>query len=75
MLACESRNKEQIEVYNEKSYFYHYRNLDSTEHYAKLAIEESQNDANVNAEAFNNLAFVCISKMDYQQASNLLSMQ
>jgi len=56
---------------NEKAYFYHYRNLDSTIYYAKIALAEG--DANDRSEALNHLAFVATARMDYDSAATLLS--
>ena len=57
---------------NSLSYAYHYRNIDSTEHYAKRALDASQAYADGRAEALNNLAFVSTVRMDYQRAGELL---
>ena len=50
---------------NTLSYAYHYRNIDSVEHYASSAKET--------AEGLNNLAFVKIVRMDYQAAEDYLN--
>jgi hypothetical protein len=55
---------------NDSSYDFHYRNLDSTTFYASkaynLALEHNYSDGQ--AEALNNLAFVDIVKMHYDDA-------
>lgn len=50
---------------NTLSYAYHYRDIDSVEHYA-LAAKET-------AEGLNNLAFVKIVRMDYKAAEDYLN--
>lgn len=57
---------------NSLSYFYHYKNLDSTAVYARRALALAGDYHAGRAEAFNNLAFVSIMKMDYQDAYKLL---
>lgn len=57
---------------NSLSYFYHYKNLDSTAVYARRALALAGDYHAGQAEAFNNLAFVSIMKMDYQDAYKLL---
>ena len=51
------------------AYAYHYRNLDSVEYYATL---KEGLHVGPDAEQYNNLAFVCIAKMDYAKAEQLL---
>lgn len=58
---------------NEKSYFYHYRNIDSTTYYAQRAYELSDEYSTGRAAALNNLAFVDIAKMDYSKAVKSLN--
>ncbi len=61
---------------NEISYAYHYRSLDSTEVYAQQAMKACRHYSGGRAEALNNLAFVAIAKMNYDEAYALLdSMQ
>lgn len=57
---------------NSLSYAYHYRSLDSVEHYARkaYALAEGYNDGR--AEAINNLAFVSTILMQYDEACRLL---
>lgn len=71
--ACQSEHKTQVDRLNDISYSYHYRNLDSTKHYAEKALNLSQNYDNGHAEALNNLAFVSIVRMHYDNAYKLLN--
>ena len=71
--ACQSEYKTQVDRLNDISYSYHYRNLDSTKHYAEKALILSQNYNNGHAEALNNLAFVSIVRMHYDNAYKLLN--
>ena len=57
---------------NSTSYFYHYKNLDSTSVYARKALALAGDYHAGKAEAYNNLAFVSIMKMNYQDAYKLL---
>ncbi|MDO4802315.1 MAG: DUF5112 domain-containing protein, partial [Prevotellaceae bacterium] len=69
LLACSSNSeKRYVDTLNEKSYFYHYRNIDSTTYYAQQAYKLSDNYSTGRAAALNNLAFVDIAKMDYSKA-------
>lgn len=70
--ACGSQHKDQIDKLNETSYSYHYRDLDSTMHYAEQALREADGYDAGAAEALNNLAFVCLARMQYNQAQRLL---
>ena len=70
--ACSPSDKAAVDKLNSLSYAYHYRNIDSTEHYAKRALDASQAYADGRAEALNNLAFVSTVRMDYQRAGELL---
>lgn len=67
--ACSSQNNEEADRLNDISYGYHYRNLDSTEVYARKAYTASDGYDAGKAEALNNLAFVSIARMDFQQAA------
>ena len=58
---------------NDISYSFHYRNLDSTKYYADKALNLSEDYDNGYAEALNNLAFVSIVKMNYDNAYKLLN--
>ncbi len=74
LLACSNNSeKRYVNTLNEKSYFYHYRNIDSTTYYAQQAYKLSDNYSNGRAAALNNLAFVHIAKMDYSKAVKSLN--
>jgi signal transduction histidine kinase len=70
--ACGPKNKEEVDKLNSTSYFYHYKNLDSTSVYARKALALAGDYHAGRAEAYNNLAFVSIMKMNYQDAYKLL---
>ena len=72
--ACSPSDRQAVDKLNSFSYAYHYRNLDSTEHYARLALTEAkqQQYADGQAEALNNLAFVDIIRMHYPDAHSHL---
>ena len=57
---------------NSISYAYHYRNIDSTAFYAQRAYDLSDDYSSGRAEALNNLAFVSIVQMRYDEAKQLL---
>ena len=57
---------------NSISYAYHYRNVDSTEYYAKRAYDLSADYEKGRAEALNNLVFVDIVRMQYDKAEQRL---
>ena len=57
---------------NSLSYAYHYRNIDSAQAYAVRAYELSDGYSEGRAEASNNKAFVCIVRMQYNDAEMLL---
>lgn len=71
--ACKNHQVESIDRLNEQAYAFHYRNLDSVQHYAKQALRLSDSCRADGAEAMNHLAFVCIAKMQYEQAGALLA--
>ena len=58
---------------NFQSYAYHYRHIDSTQSLALQAYKLAGNYSAGRAEALNNMAFVCIVKMQYEKADSLLS--
>lgn len=62
-----------VDRLNNISYAYHYRNIDSVETYARKAYKLSTDYGDGRAEALNNLAFVSTIRMDYEEASSLLS--
>ncbi len=71
--ACDSRDRRAVDELNDISYAYHYTNLDSTLHYARLAYDlAGDNYPSGQAEALNNQAFVDIAKMDYDCARECL---
>ena len=57
---------------NSLSYYYHYRNIDSAQAYAVRAYDLSDGYSEGRAEACNNQAFVCIVRMQYDEAEQLL---
>jgi signal transduction histidine kinase len=61
-----------VDKLNSLSYAFHYRNIDSTEYYANEAWKNSEAYCDGRAEALNNLAFVQIVRMNYEQARHLL---
>jgi len=68
LTACNLADRGQTDKLNELSYTFRYRNLDSTLYYANRAMESAKGyDAGL-AEALNNMAFVNITRMKYQQA-------
>ena len=71
--ACSRSDRPAVDKLNSLSYAYHYRNIDSTEHYAQRAYQLSEHYDKGRAEALNNLAFVDIVKMRYDQAEEYLS--
>ena len=74
LLACSSLSDRQTaDKLNSLSYTYHYSSLDSTEHYAQQALRLSSYYDDGKAEALNNLAFVRIAQMRYEEAEQLLN--
>ena len=73
LFACSDKNADEADRLNSKAYAFHYRSLDSTAVYAQRAFDVSENYADGRAEALNNLAFVHISKMEFEKASKLLN--
>jgi len=68
--ACSPSNKDEVDLLNEKSYAFHYRNLDSTYIYARKAFSLSDGYPEGKAEALNNLAFVSTIRMNYRERTN-----
>ena len=66
--ACSPSHKGEVDELNSLSYAYHYRNLDSAKVLAHRALRLADDYPAGYAEAHNNLAFVAIAKMDYEQA-------
>ena len=53
---------------NDISYAFHYKDLDSTWYYANKAFALADHYSDGKAEALNNMAFVSLAKMRYQEA-------
>lgn len=70
--ACSPKHQDEVDRLNQVSYSYHYRNLDSAKVYAERALRLASDYPAGQAEAYNNLAFVSIAKMNYPQAHQLL---
>ena len=70
--ACTRPDRQTVDKLNLQSYAYHYRNIDSTLHLAQRAYQMAENYDAGKAEALNNLAFVHIVKMEYDEAERLL---
>ncbi len=72
--ACTSKKVDkEVDKLNYISYTFHYKDLDSTFYYASRALNLADKYPSGQAEAYNNLAFVKIAKMDYKGATDLLS--
>lgn len=70
--SCSPSDRRQVDHYNSLSYAYHYRNLDSTAFFAEKAYQLAGQDNDAKAEALNNLAFVNIIRMRYDEAARQL---
>ena len=70
--ACTRPDRQTVDKLNLQSYAYHYRNIDSTLHLAQRAYQMAEGYDAGKAEALNNLAFVHIVKMEYDEAERLL---
>ena len=66
--ACSTTHHPEVDQLNDKSYAFHYRNLDSTWYYAQQAFSRSEDYDDGKAEALNNMAFVSLARMQYQEA-------
>ena len=71
--ACSPSDRQAVDRLNSLSYAYHYRNIDSTEHYAQQAYALSEHYDKGRAEALNNLAFVNLVRMQYDDAEKCLN--
>ncbi len=71
-VGCAPSDQAAVDQLNAHSYACHYRNIDSTEVYAKQALGLAASYPDGRAEALNNLAFVSMVRMDYQKADSLL---
>ena len=69
-LSCTDRTAPDVDRLNAQSYDSHYRNLDSTATYARQAfmLAKQRGYGDGQAEALNNLAFVDIATMHYDDA-------
>ena len=70
--ACSPSDRQQVDKLNSLSYAYHYRSIDSVEHYAREAFRLADGYSDGRAEALNNLAFVSTIRMCYDEASRQL---
>ena len=70
--ACSRPDRQAVDKLNTLSYAYHYRNIDSAQHYCDLAYELADGYNEGRAEANNNRAFICIVRMQYDEAEALL---
>ena len=71
--ACLRPDRQVVDRLNDLSYAYHYRQIDSTGHFAQQAYDLSGHYPAGKAEALNNLAFVHIARMEYDKAEKLLA--
>ena len=70
--ACSPVDRQRVDKLNSLSYACHYRSLDSTEHYARQALFNAVHYEDGQAEAYNNLAFASIIRMQYDLAQRQL---
>ena len=70
--ACSRPDRQAVDKLNFQSYAYHYRNIDSTEALARRSFELAENYPAGRAEALNNMAFVNIVRMRYDEAERQL---
>ena len=70
--ACSRPDRDAVDKLNTLSYSSHYRNIDSAQSYALRAYQQSEGYKDGRAEACNNLAFVYIIRMQYDEAERLL---
>ena len=70
--ACSQPDRDAVDKLNTLSYSSHYRNIDSAQSYALRAYQQSEGYKDGRAEACNNVAFVCIIRMQYDEAERLL---
>ena len=73
LCSCSHPDRQVADKLNDTSYAYHYRNVDSTEYYARRAYVCAENYDAGRAEALNNMAFVNIVRMKYDEAEKCLS--
>ena len=70
--SCQYEQKSTVDKLNALSYAYHYRNIDSTAHYARQALKLASDYKDGRAEALTHLAFVSLVSMNYAEADSLL---
>jgi len=70
--ACSPSDRQQVDKLNSLSYAYHYRNIDSTWHYASEVSRMPASSPDGQAEALNSRAFVSIIRMHYDEAQQQL---
>ena len=71
--ACSSPDRQVVDKLNSLSYACHYRDIDSTDIYAQQAYDAAEGYAAGRAEALNNMAFVSMVRMHYDQAEQQLN--
>ncbi len=71
--ACSPSRKSEVDELNDRSYAYHYRNLDSVKVLAQRALKLSGDYGEGYAEACNNMAFVAMAKMRLDEAKQWLA--
>ena len=72
-MGCSTKGiQQEADLFNKQAYDFHYRNLDSTEVYAKKAFTLSVDYPAGRAEALNNMAFVQMARMEYAKAEETL---
>ncbi|WP_033147920.1 DUF5112 domain-containing protein [Prevotella sp. P6B1] len=71
--ACSRPDRQAVDKLNDRSYAYHYRQIDSTEALARRSYELAANYPAGRAEALNNMAFVNIVRMRYDEAEKQLN--
>ena len=70
--ACSPVDRQRVDKLNLLSYACHYRSADSTEYYARQALYNAVHYEDGQAEAYNNLAFASIIRMQYDLAQHQL---
>ena len=72
LAACNIPQQQTVDDYNDQAYAQHYRNLDSVKIYADTAYRLAKDYEAGKAEALNNLAFIDLAKMRFNDAYNKL---
>ena len=72
LFSCKKANSELVDHYNDLSYIFHYKDIDSTLYYSQKALSAAANYSAGKAESYNNRAFVELMKMEYEKAYNTL---